>query len=233
MYMTRGFGDAASDAGIAQRIGGIATPIATPLIGGAISSTGTLAAGSTILGLAPAVALPIIGAALAGVTLLVTKLIANSGCGITCVETSEWANKAEPLLKQNIDAYFALPSPRSQSAQAAALQNFDAIWNQLVQLCSQPGTGNAGKRCISDRQAGACVIKQTSSSPLLKYPGEPQPGSCWNWFSGYRDPIAQDQAVPDSAAAQLSGALASLGLSNIPTWAYFAAAALVLYMVLQ
>jgi hypothetical protein len=218
MYVRyRGLRDAASAAGIAQQVGGIATPIAAPLIGSALSTTAATGAVS-ILGMSASVAVPVIGAALVGVTLLVTKLIANSGCGITCVETSSWANQAEQALKQNIDAYFSLLVPRPESARTVALANFDNIWAQLVASCSQPGTGNAGKRCVSDRQSGACVWKQTSGSPLLKYPGEPQPGQCWNWFSGYRDPIANDpNVVPDSAAAFVSSALTSasgqLGLS--------------------
>ena len=146
-----------------------------------------------VLGMSPA------GLISAGLSVVNTaiSLIMNSGCGITCVETSDWANQAENLLKQNISAYFALPTPRSASDQAAALANFDTIWSGLQSRCGQSGTGTAGIRCISDREAGACTWKQTTDSPLLSYPGEPQPGTCWNWFSGYRDPIAGD---PDVAA---------------------------------
>lgn len=147
-----------------------------------------------------------IGAGIGVVTMLVSDLIANSGCGQTCVETSSWANQAEPLLSQNVQAYFAQPSPRSQSSQTAALANFDSVWAALVAQCSQAGTGDAGKRCISDRQAGACTWKQTSTSSLLSIPGEPQAGACWNWFSGYRDPIANDAVVEDSSSALALGA---------------------------
>lgn len=146
-----------------------------------------------VLGMSPA------GLISAGLSIVNTavSLIMNSGCGITCVETSSWANQAENLLEQNIKAYFALPTPRSATDQAAALSNFDTIWSGLAQRCGQSGTGTAGVRCVSDREAGACTWKQTTDSPLLGYPGEPQPGTCWNWFSGYRDPIAND---PDVAA---------------------------------
>lgn len=166
----------------------------------------------------------IIGAGIGLVTTLVSALIKNSGCGITCVETSQWANQAEPLLLQNIQAYFAQPAPRSQSSQAQALANFDAIWNTLKQQCSQPGTGTAGQRCISDRQAGACIWKQSTSSPLLAFTqyGEPAPGECWNWFSGYRSPIESDPDVAeDSSSALAQGAvdttasvLSSVGISS-------------------
>jgi hypothetical protein len=228
MYAIRpGLGDAQQVAGITQQAGGIASSVAAPAIGTALSSTGTLAAGSTILGLAPAVAVPIIGAALVGVTLLVTQLIKNSGCGVTCVETSQWANKAEPLLQQNLKAYQALPTPRTVSQQAAALANFDAIWNQLVQLCGQPGTGNAGVRCVSDRQAGACKWKNAA-------------GVCFNWFSGYRDPIANDSVVPDSAGASVGAsvgaslpAAVSTPIAGLPLWMWLAGAGLAYWAVTQ
>lgn len=175
----------------ATALGGAAASSATSIL----AATGTIAA-STV---------PIIGAGIALVTTLIGALIQNSGCGVTCVETSQWANQAEPLLQQNIAAYFAQPAPRSQSSQAAALQNFMNVWNTLQQQCSQAGTGAAGQRCISDRQSGACTWKQTTTSPLLAYPGEPQPGACWNWWSGYHDPIANDPDVaPDSVVAASS-----------------------------
>jgi len=175
-----------------------AAPAAAILASGGVAS---------ILGITAAAAVPIIGAALAGITTLVTTLIANSGCGQTCIETSQWANQAEPVLAKNILAYFALPTPRTQSQQNAALANFLATWQALVNACGQPGTGDAGKRCISDRQSGACTWKQTTTSPLLGIPGEPQPGECWNWWSGYHDPIANDpDVVPDYVASSDTGA---------------------------
>jgi hypothetical protein len=204
-------------------------------IGSSAASIGGSAATVPIAG-AVGVAVPIVGAAIAGVTLAITALIQNSGCGVTCVEASQWANQAEPLLNQNITAYFSQPAPRSQSSQAAALANFDAVWAKLQQLCGQPGTGNAGVRCISDRQSGACTWKQSSTSSLLAFPGEPQPGACWNWFSGYRDPIANDPDVVSDAQAASSSATSALStiapsLSSIPTWAWLAAAALGIWVL--
>lgn len=188
--------------------------------------------GSLILGMTPA------GLISSGLSIVNTAigLIMNSGCGVTCVETSDWANQAENLLKQNISAYFKLPAPRSASDQAAALANFDTIWSGLQQRCNQPNTGTAGIRCISDREAGSCQWKQTADSPLLAYPGEPQPGDCWNWFSGYRDPIANDPDVSSTPA--ISSALTtvqsdaqsiatSVGLSQgSGTWLLLGAAAI-------
>jgi hypothetical protein len=203
-----GLGDAQT-AQTVQQIGSLATPAVTGIIAAhAASVAAATGAPASILGMSLGVAVPIIGSALVGVTMLAGWLIRNSGCGQTCVITSQWANQAEDMLKQNISAYFALPAPRSTAAQAVALANFDAVWKTLQQQCGQPQMGNAGVRCISDRQSGACKWKQTADSPLLAYPGEPQPGECWNWFSGYRDPIAHDAAVSDTTSA--SGLVASL-----------------------
>lgn len=178
--------------------------------GGAAVAAGSVAALASA-GIIAGAAVPFIGPAIAAVTLAIEAIL-NSGCGQTCVVTSQWANQAEALLVQNIQQYFAQPAPRAQSLQTLALQNFDKIWSTLVQQCSQAGTGAAGQRCISDRQAGACTWKQTTTSPLLAYAGEPQPGDCWNWFSGYRDPIADDpNVVPDSALSTVSQASSDIG----------------------
>ena len=221
-------GDAATDAQYTQIGGALAAPVITGAA--AASASASLAAGGSglILGMAPALAVPIIGAAIAGITILATVLIKNSGCGQTCIETSGWANQAEPVLRQNIAAYFNEPAPRSQSQQNAALANFDAIWARLTSMCGDPKTGNAGVRCISDRQSGACTWKATADSP---WPGGPAQGVCWNWFNAYRDPIANDpNVVADSASSVVSGAVSEL--SNLPTWA-LAVAALVLMAVLS
>lgn len=211
---------------------------ATQLVsaGGALLGAGAAVAAPALLsaGLISAAAVPFIGPAIAGVTLAIGLLVKNSGCGQTCVITSQWANQAEPLLAQNIREYFKVPAPRAQSLQKTALDNFDRIWDTLVKQCSQPGTGNAGVRCISDRQANACTWHQTSDSPLLQYPGEPQPGECWNWWSGYRDPIANDpDVVPDGAllaasASDVTSTVASDLSGGGSNLLLFGAAALVL-----
>jgi hypothetical protein len=159
-------------------------------------------------GIISSAAIPFIGPAIAVAALVATLLIKNSGCGQTCIQTSQWANQAAAALQQNSDAYFALPVPRSQSNQTLALQTFDQIWAQLVKMCSDPQWGNAGKRCISDRQQGACTWKQNKTGG---HPGEPAMGECWNWFNGYRDPIANDpNVVADTVASSVSGAVSTL-----------------------
>lgn len=184
----------------------------------------TAVAGVAAAGLISSAAVPFIGPAIAAVSLVVLELVKNSGCGQTCIETSSWANQAAAVLGNNIAAYFAQPTPRSESSQTLALQNFDSVWAKLVEMCSDPSTGNAGKRCISDRQAGSC--KWTQPAAAVPVWGTPAAGACWNWFNGYRDPIANDsEVVPDAelpaatstAAAATSAAgslLTSVGVSS-------------------
>lgn len=204
---SRGLGDAVSASRTVQIGGSVAAS-------GAVAAMGTIAAhlavtGGTVLGLTSATltaAIPIVGAGLAAATMLVQYLVANSGCGQTCIVTSQWANQAAAALQKVMDGYFALPSPRTQTQKALAVASFNDIWNQLVQTCGQPGTGDAGVRCITDRQAGACKWKQ-AYAPV--YPGQPEIGECWNWFSGYLRPIEQDPVVPDPTPAEVLTSAAS------------------------
>lgn len=187
---------------VAQNVqagGTVGAGVATAVLGNIAAN------GGTVLGLTGAAlssAVPVIGAVLSGVVTLVSSLIANSGCGQTCIETSQWANQAAAALQKNLDAYFALPAPRTQAQQAVAAANFNTIWAQLQQMCGQPGTGTAGQRCISDRQRGACTWKQKYQP---QYPGQPQIGACFDWFNGYLDPITQDAVVPDAVVTPTSG----------------------------
>jgi hypothetical protein len=191
-----------------QAAGSVGAGVATAAVG---SIAAHLAATSgSIIGLSSATlsaAVPFIGPALMGATLLAQYLITNSGCGVTCVETSEWANQAADALQQNLDAYRALPSPRTQTQRALALATFDSIWQQLQAACGQAGTGNAGVRCITDRQRGACKPEWKTN------------GQCWNWFLAYRDPIANDQVVPDPTPASVVSSGASDLLTSLESGA--------------
>jgi hypothetical protein len=165
----------------------------------------------------PTAAIPFVGPAIAAISVAI-ELILNSGCGQTCIITSNWANQAEALLQQNITAYFNLPAPRTASQQSAALANFQQIWNYLVQECSNPQLGQPGVNCIADRQAGACHWTQ----PASEVPpwGTPAAGQCWNWFNGYHDPIANDSPIvpdpttPTSAASSGSSTSSVAGMSS-------------------
>jgi hypothetical protein len=121
------------------------------------------------------------------------------GCGDTCIVASNYANEAEEALKQNLNAYLSLPTPRPRSAQVVALANFKTVWEALQRACSTPALKDAGQRCITDRQAGACVWRDSS-------------GQCWNWDSGYRAPIAND---PNVASDEISGGSVSSFFSSL------------------
>lgn len=179
----------------------------TPAQGISLATTGITAgsaiAGATAIG---AVAGPIgaIAGALAG---LLTNIF--KGCGSSCTLTSDEANQVEQALQQNLEAYFA--SPRTQADQTAALANFDNTWAQLVQYCGNPSFGQAGQNCVSDREEGSCAYKTTPGSwNGCTWQGAGANGSgstCWNWFVGYRDPIANDPCVqPNATTAPTSTA---------------------------
>lgn len=175
------------------------------------SATGALAPLAATLG----VSVPVLGA-IAGAGIMAAAeaidLIMNSGCGQTCIVSTQFANQANAALQQNIAAYFALPVPRPRTAQLAALSNFDSFfaWLQAPQQCGNPQLGSAGQRCITDRQAGACTWKQQAST--VPPWGTPPAGACWNWFNGYRDPIANDPNVYDDTAS-VGGAASSVANS--------------------
>jgi hypothetical protein len=200
----RGLGTATQTAQEVQIGGSVAASGASAILGSIAASGGSVLG---LTGAALTAAIPIVGAALAAATLVVQYLVANSGCGQTCIETSSWANQAAAALQKVMDAYFALPAPRTQSQQALAVANFNTIWAQLQQACGQPGTGNAGVKCISDRQAGACTWKQ-AYAPV--YPGEPNIGECWNWFNGYLGPIQADPVVADTVTSDVSSLATSV-----------------------
>lgn len=231
-----GFGDITGQQGVAigQSVAGSGVAIA--------SATGSLAPIAAALGVSVPVLGAIVGAAILGAGYAI-QAIMNSGCGQTCIVSTNFANQANAALQQNIAAYFALPIPRPKSSQTAAVANFDMLWNwlQQPQQCGNPALGDAGKRCISDRQAGACTWHQAANT--VPPWGTPPAGACWNWFNGYRDPIANDTNVYDDSSEVLqvingtltatpivsSGAGASTSLiGGLPSWWPLAAAAVLI-----
>lgn len=126
-----------------------------------------------------------ISKAVLGVAALIQNFFGHPDC--SKIAATHIVDQAEQLLKQNLQAWQSLPANQKNVAtQQTALQNFDNVWAQVVQACQQiPGT--AGQNCIGDRQQGACHYNVS--------------GNCWNWFVGYRDPIANDPAVLTVSAA--------------------------------
>lgn len=161
-----------------QQIIGTALPAAGAIATGVAVSSATTAAvasgtAASILGMSVAVAVPVIGAAIAGITFAILQF--TQGCQ-SCVVTSNQANKIEELMKQNLSAWQA--SNKTCAERQQCISNFNALWQVLVDFCSNPQFGGAGKNCIGDRQEGACHFKNVDG--------------CWNWFIGYRDSIAND-----------------------------------------
>jgi hypothetical protein len=191
-------------------------------------------AGGSVLGILPVVvgSLGPVGAAI-GAALAVTALVAQmfKGCGSTCILTTNEVNQVEPYLQQNLAEYLA--APVSAATQQEALNNFNQLWQGVVTYCSQPSMSTAGKNCISDREEGSCAYKtspggwnQTNGVWSYTYPGANGSGStCWNWFVGYHDPIANDPRVAAASSAAstaaasnpvsaVASALSSGGLSS-------------------
>ena len=172
-----------------------------------------------------------VGAVIAGIAALGIAL-ANvfGGCGNTCVEATNIANQVGPILGNNLETYLSAPIHYA-SMQAAALNNFDTAWAALEQGCSNPALGSAGKACISDRQAGGCTWKVAepfgwtqgadgSWSYVPAGAADPNGTICWNWFSGMRDPIANDPTVvpdPSPVSATATNLLSDVGVSSTAT----------------
>lgn len=166
-------------------------------------------------------AVPIAGQ-IAVAALAITAVVANlfKGCGSTCILTTNEVNQVEPYLQQNLSEYLA--APVSAATQQEALNNFNQLWQGVVTYCSQPSMSSAGKNCISDREQGSCAYKtspggwqQTNGVWNYVYPGANGSGStCWNWFVGYHDPIANDPRVAATAAASTNAGSSASGSTN-------------------
>lgn len=141
-----------------------------------VASTGNIAAGLVPGLIATGIAVPIIGAAIAGVTLAVSMFLnRNAEYFAQAKATTHIVDEAETLMKNNLAAWNQSPT-KYQSEQKQALDNFNQIWNQVVQACMNPGYGSPGHACVADRSRGGR----------------------WDWFSYYYDPIANDsQTQPD------------------------------------
>lgn len=161
------------------------------------------------------------GVAIAGqlITLAnqIDNLITSSGCGATCLQATNVVNQAEPILQQNLAVYLAQPV-HYQSSQTQALQNFESVWAAVNSACASPSLGVPGANCIGQREQGACAYKtspggwqQQNGVWTYVYPGANGSGStCWNWFVGYYDPIANDPTVvANPAGTEVTGSGAS------------------------
>lgn len=177
---------------------------------GASTAAGMLVALGTIGG-------PV-GAAIGGL-ISIGLLVANQfgGCGQTCVEATKIADQVGALLDQMLQTYLAAPV-HYYSMQQAYLTQWDAAWAALEKACSNPQLGDAGARCITDRQRGSCKWHTSpggwqQANGVWQYiaPGPDGSGStCWNWFVGSRDPVANDPTVVPDPASSASSPLSAI-----------------------
>lgn len=138
------------------------------------STVGTIAAKTGVFGAfqTGSLAIPVIGAAIAGVTTLVSLFMAkNAQANAQKTASTKIVDQAEQLMKQNVAAWQA--SNKTVAEQEQSVQNFDALWQQVVNACNRPELGGPGQRCIHDRERGGA----------------------WPWPEYYRDVIANDRDV--------------------------------------
>ena len=209
-HFTGGLGDA-STGSLAPAAANIGSNLASNKGGSKYVSS----AGQALLAAAPMTgpAAPFVAAAGAALSIMGAMGVGD-GCGVTCLEATAYANQSEKVIRQATDTYFAQPAPRTVSQQQAALAIFDALWLDLSDKCGNSQLGKAGKNCTGDRQQGACKWHQTGDSP---WPGGPAKGACWNWFSAYRDPIANDSPIvpdPTPVSSDLNSILSAAGGSS-------------------
>lgn len=174
VYRPRGLGQ--SQSAVTQQVEQLTTSGAVS-VGGAAA---TAAVSGASVGAAAATAA--IGFGIGAVALAIVAWAHRKGPAQK-VASTKIANEIAPLLEQNLSAYQA--GPHTRASQQVALQNFDSLWSYLGQACGNPQLGDPGKRCIRDRQQGSCAYHDAK-------------GGCWNWFVGYRDPIANDPNVHDT-----------------------------------
>jgi hypothetical protein len=175
--------------GTAAASGVLASGVAS---GAPLDVTAVNAAGAALTTAAPtfmsattaAIAIPVIGAAVAGVTFWLMRNRLNN---IRKEKATQIVNDAEAKMKENLQGY--LSGPRTISSQRQALANFDALWEHIVQGCTAVG-GDPGRRCIEERQRGG-------SAPWCPT------GTGCDYFTLYRDPIANDTPRPDPVQATI------------------------------
>ena len=175
MYMRRGFSgqDEVVDTKIASTIAGAG-------ISAAVSG-----------GFIPAIVGGPVGLAIAALAVLVQFLFTTSKEGQEKIAATKIVDQAAALMQQNLDAWKS--EPHTYVNQQAALANFDNLWSQIVQACSN-GLESAGQRCISERQRGGK----------------------WDYTVYYRDPISSEPVidVPFSTAGIANTTFSDAGLDS-------------------
>jgi hypothetical protein len=97
------------------------------------------------------------------------------------IAASNEANTISDQMLANLNSWKALSAAqKTTDVQAYYINNYNQLWNALVQYCSNQQLGSAGQNCIADR------------SPTGKYP--------WNVY--YLEPIQNDPQVHQASVTQ-------------------------------
>lgn len=189
MIVNQGLGDTSATVAktvpsILSAAGAAGTSILTGAgVIGANAAAGTFAASS--------LAIPLVGVAIAGVTLVVGAWLSNiAKHNAEKTAATKIVEQAVPLFEQNLAAFKSVPNP-TQADKDQALANFDNIWGQVVQACSNPALEDAGKRCISERQ----------------------PGGKYDYTTYYRIPIENTPVSANVVSSALTSVLSGSGIN--------------------
>jgi len=155
-------------------------------LAGGVAGGLSMAAG--ILAAVPGGQIP--AAFLAAAASLVGPIAAQfKGCGVTCQQTTDIANKVATAAGQITAQYWA-NSVRTASMQLGAVTALQELYSYLIQNCNAIG-GQGGAQCVRDRQ----------------------PGGVWDFQAQQIAPIQNDSAVvPDPVAP---GALSTPIFGNV------------------
>lgn len=177
MVITSGLGNNTSAAAVATQITGAGVAAAQSAITSGLITNAWVAA-----------AIPVVGVAVAGVAMALSLLAMRKKPGQK-IATTQIVNEVEPQLAANRDGYFG--GPRTVASKVVALANFDAGFQQVVEACGIPEYGEPGSWCIEDRLPYG--KQYTLNGKTWIGNGK------WDWYSYYRDPIANDSPNPNPA----------------------------------
>ena len=124
------------------------------------------------------------------------------GCGATCQQTSDIANKVTAAAQQITGQYWA-SSVRTVSMQAGAIAALQQIYQYLIQNCQAIG-GRGGQQCITDRQPGGKYDFQAQQIAPIQ-----------NDSSVVPDPVAPGSSSSVLSSLTPSGTLFGLPVSSL------------------
>lgn len=215
-YVRRGMGAPTLGQGITTGVtSGIFTGAATA------TSTGSKVAGGVAAGLATTAGIlavipggQIPAAFLAAAASIVGPIASMfKGCGVTCQQTTDIANKVATAAGQITSQYWAQPV-RTVSMRDGAVAALQELYQYLIQNCQAIG-GQGGSQCVADRQ----------------------PGGRWDFQAQQIAPILNDKSVvpdpvPPSTGSNILSALAPSGtLFGVPVSSLLLPGALILAAV--